>query len=95
MLLHCFIDPVVNIPEVVGSIPGTFTILNVEYVWEGSTQPGGGNWVPREHNFNQVTTQLSSRGWVNPVPYLIHFFKIVEIPGIEPAPSWLIDNTDP
>ena len=33
--------------------------------------------------FNQVATQSSSRDWVDPVPDLT--FKIVKVPGIEPA----------
>ena len=36
------------------------------------------------HFKNSITgTQLSSRGWVDPVPHL----KFVEVPGIEPATS--------
>ena len=31
---------------------------------------------PKRLLFNQVATQLSSRGWVDPVPDLIHVFKI-------------------
>ena len=34
---------------------------------------------------SEVPTQLSSRGWVDHVPHLIH---IVEVPGMEPATSW-------
>ena len=33
----------------------------------------------------QLATQLSSRGWVEPVPDLME-----EVPGIEPATFWLV-----
>ena len=50
---------------------------------------------------NHVATQLSSWGWVDPIPDLIHIkimdpipdlihIKIMEVPGIEPATSWLV-----
>ena len=37
---------------------------------------------------NQVATQLSSRGWVDPCSRPNPHFKFVKIPGIEPATSW-------
>jgi hypothetical protein len=38
----------------------------------------------RRYFFYQVTPQLYSRGWVDPVPDPLLFFLVV--PGIEPGP---------
>ena len=46
----------------------------------------------RRDNVISITliTQSSSRGWMDPVPDLIHILKFVEVPGIEPATSWSV-----
>ena len=42
----------------------------------------------------QVTTRLSARSWLAPVPDLIHLE--VEVRGIESGASWLVDrHADP